>query len=148
MVIVDTSVLIDYLNGLTNPETEWLDLRLDQERFGVTTIIVTEVLQGLRNEREAAAVESALMEFEIVELHEMGLAVDAARNYRRLRQAGRAIHTTIDVLIASYCIRHHHSLLHRDRDFDAFEDLLGLTVIHPQATDGHRPPIEHRLNTD
>lgn len=131
MVIVDTSVLIDYLNGLTNPETEWLDLRLDQERFGVTTIIVTEVLQGLRNEREAAAVQSALMELEIVELQEMGLAVDAARNYRRLRQAGRTIRTTIDVLIASYCIRHHHSLLHRDRDFDAFEEVLGLTVIHP-----------------
>ena len=131
MVIVDTSVLVDYLNGLTNPETEWLDLRLDQERFGVTTIIVTEVLQGLPNEREAAAVESALLEFEIVELHEMGLAVDAARNYRRLRQAGRTIRTTIDLLIASYCIRHHHSLLHRDRDVDAFEEILGLKVIHP-----------------
>lgn len=131
MVIVDTSVLVDYLNGLTNPEAEWLDLRLDQERFGVTTIIVTEVLQGLRNERDAAAVESALLEFEIIELPEMGLAVDAARNYRRLRHAKRTIRTTIDVLIASYCIRHHHSLLHRDRDFDAFEEILGLTVIHP-----------------
>ena len=131
VVIVDSSVLIDYLNGLTTPETEWLDLRLDQERFGVTTIIVTEVLQGLRNDREAAAVESALREFEIIELHEMGLAVEAARNYRRLRQSGRTIRATINVLIASYCLRHHHSLLHRDRDFDAFEELLGLTVIHP-----------------
>ena len=130
-MIVDTSVLVDYLNGLTNPETEWLDLRLDRERLGVTTIIVTEVLQGLRDDREAATVLSALREFEIVELLELDLAVEAARNYRTLRRSGRTIRKTIDALIAFYCIRHNHALLHRDRDFDAFEELLGLMVVHP-----------------
>jgi predicted nucleic acid-binding protein len=58
-------------------------------------------------------------------------AIDAARNYRQLRAAGRTTRNTIDLLIATHCIRHQHSLLHRDRDFDAFEDILGLTVIHP-----------------
>lgn len=131
MVIVDTSVLVDYLNGVTNPETEWLDLELDRQRLGVTTIIMTEVLQGVRDDREAAAVQAALMEFEIVELHEVGLAVDAAKNYRRLRRAGYTVRKTVDVLIATHCIRTGRALLHRDRDFDPFEELLGLSVIHP-----------------
>lgn len=131
MVIVDTSVLVDYLNGVTNPETEWLDLELDRQRLGVTTIIMTEVLQGVRDDREAASVQAALMEFEIVERHEVGLAVDAAKNYRRLRRAGYTVRKTVDVLIATHCIRTGRALLHRDRDFDPFEELLGLSVIHP-----------------
>ena len=131
MVIVDTSVLVDFFNGVTNPETEWLDLRLEHERLGLTSLILTEVLMGMGNEREAAAIEADLMEFELIELHERQLAVDAAKNYRLLRSAGRTVRKTIDLLIATQCIRHHHSLLHRDRDFDAFEEHLGLSVIHP-----------------
>ena len=131
MVIVDTSVLVDFINGVTNPETEWLDLRLDRQRFGLTTLIVTELLQGFRDEREAALVHSELNEFEIIELHEAGLAVEAARNYRLLRSAGRTVRTTNDLVIATHCIRNRHSLLHRDRDFDAFEELLGLSVVRP-----------------
>lgn len=131
MIIVDTSVWIDFLNGVTIPETEWLDLNLDRERIGLTTTVMAEVLQGLRDEREAALVQSQLMKFEIVELIDAALAVEAAHNYRRLRDSGRTIRTTIDLLVATYCIRDQHSLLHRDRDFDVFEERLGLTVIHP-----------------
>lgn len=131
MVIVDTSVWIDFLNAVTNPETEWLDLHLDRERIGLTTIVLTEVLQGLRDDREAAAVEAELLKFEVVDVLEVALATEAAHNYRRLRQSGRTIRKTVDVLIATYCIREQHALLHRDRDFDVFEDLLGLTVIRP-----------------
>jgi predicted nucleic acid-binding protein len=131
VVIVDTSVLVDFVNGVSNPETEWLDLRLDQQRFGLTTLILTEVLQGFRDEREAALVYSELHEFEIIELYDQALAVDAARHYRFLRNAGRTVRKTVDLLIATSCIRDHHSLLHRDRDFDAFEEHLGLSVIHP-----------------
>ena len=130
-MIVDASVLVDYLNGLTNPETEWLDSRLDRDRLGLTSITIVEVLQGVRDERAASAVELALNEFELITVPDPRTAIDAARNYRRLRAAGRTVRNTIDVLIASYCLRHQHSLLHRDRDFDAFEELLGLTVIHP-----------------
>jgi predicted nucleic acid-binding protein len=131
LVIVDTSVWVDFLNGVTIPETEWLDLRLDHERVGLTTIILTEVLQGLRDDSEAAAVQAELLKFEIISVIDAALAVEAAHNYRRLRQAGRTIRKTVDILTATYCIREQHSLLHRDRDFDAFEELLGLTVVHP-----------------
>ena len=131
MVIVDKSVWIDYLNAVSNPESEWLDLHLDRERVGLTTIVLTEVLQGLRDDREAAAVQTELLKFEVIDLIDVALATEAAHNHRRLRQAGRTIRKTVDVLIATYCIREQHSLLHRDRDFDAFEELLGLTVIHP-----------------
>lgn len=130
MIIVDTSVWVDFLNGVTNPETQWLDLNLDRERIGVPTIVLGEVLQGLRDDREAALVQAQLMQFEIVALIDAGLAVEAAQHYRRLRQAGRTVRTTIDLLIATYCIREQHALLHRDRDFDVFEERLGLSVIH------------------
>lgn len=131
MVIVDTSVLVDFINGVTNPETEWLDLRLEHQRFGLTTLILTEVLQGMRDEREAVLVKSQLESFEILEPHDVALAVDAARNFRALRNDGRTVRKTIDLLIASHCIRDQHALLHRDRDFDAFEQRLGLQVVHP-----------------
>ena len=131
MVIVDKSVWIDYLNAVSNPETEWLDLHLDRERVGLTTIVLTEVLQGFRDDREAAAVQAELLKFEVIDLIDVALATEAAHNYRRLRQGGRTIRKTVDVLIATYCIREQHSLLHRDRDFDPFEELLGLSVIHP-----------------
>ena len=131
MVIVDTSVWIDFLNALTNPETEWLDLHLDHERIGLTTIVLTEVLQGLRDDREAAAVQAELLKFEVIDVIDAALATEAAHNYRRLRHAGRTIRKTVDVLTATYCIREQHSLLHRDRDFDPFEELLGLSVVRP-----------------
>lgn len=129
MVIVDSSVWIDYLNGVTNPETQWLDLRLDTVRFGLTTTILTKVLQGFRDEREAAAVQAELLRFEILELHDVGLAVAAASYYRGLRRKGVTVRKTIDVIIAAYCIGDAHQLLHRDRDFDAFEQHYGLQVI-------------------
>ena len=131
MVIVDTSVLVDFINGVTNPETEWLDLRLEHQRFGLTTLILTEVLMGMRNEREAAIIQAELDHFELVELHERDLAIDAARHYRSLRSDGRTIRKTTDLLIATHCIRHQHSLLHRDRDFDVFAERRGLKVVHP-----------------
>ena len=130
MVIVDSSVWIDFLNGVTTPETQWLDFRLDQQRLGLTTLILAEVLQGLRDDREAASVEAELRKFEIVELHDVALAVDAAAHDRRLRDKGLTVRKTINLLIATYCIREEHQLLHCDRDFDVFEH-LGLKAIHP-----------------
>ena len=131
MVLVDASVFIDFFNGVTNPESQWLDLHLEDQRIGVTSLILTKVLMGLPNERVASAIAADLMEFEIIELHERELAVDAARHYRWLRNHGHTVRKTIDLVVATYCIRHHHSLLHRDRDFDVFEERLGLHVVHP-----------------
>lgn len=130
MVLVDSSVWIDFLTGVANPESQWLDLNLDTQRIGLTTTVLAEVLQGVRDDREAALLQAELSNFEIVELVDAGLAVDAAGYYRRLRQRGRTVRTTTDLLLATYCIRDDHALLHRDRGFDAFEE-FGLTVIRP-----------------
>jgi predicted nucleic acid-binding protein len=130
VVIVDSSVWIAFLNGVTTPETQWLDLNLDRERIGLTTLILTEVLQGLRDDREAALVMTELMKFEIIELHDVTLASEAARHYRHLRRRGITVRKIVDLLVASFCIRDEHSLLHADRDFDPFEQ-LGLQVIRP-----------------
>lgn len=131
MVIVDSTVWVDYFNDVPNPETNWLDAQLDQQRLGLTTMILCEVLQGVRDERKAAQVEAELLKLEVFESGGVPLAVQAARNYRTLRSRGRTVRKTIDVLIATFCLRERHSLLHRDRDFDPFEKLLGLSVIHP-----------------
>lgn len=132
MVIVDTTVWIDYFHGTRNPETDWLDVELDRQRLGLTDIILCEVLQGVRDDAAAATVERQLFGLEIFETGGVDLARASGKNYRTLRSRGHTVRKTIDCLIATFCLRERHSLLHRDRDFDAFERLLNLSVIHPQ----------------
>ena len=131
MVIVDTTVWIDYFRGVSNPETEWLHAELDLQRLGITDIIICEVLQGVRDEATAAAVERRLLTLETSTTGGVDLARAAARNYRILRRRGHTVRKTIDCLIATFCIREQHALLHCDRDFDPFETFLDLSVIHP-----------------
>ena len=131
VVIVDTTVWVDYFQGADNSETAWLNAALDRERLGLTDIILCEVLQGVRNDTGAMAVETALLKFEVFETAGVALARDAARNYRALRSRGHTVRKTIDCLIATFCLRGRHSLLHRDRDFDPFEKFLHMSVIHP-----------------
>ena len=122
---------VDYFNGLENPETNWLEARLDQDRLGLTTIILTEILKGIGDEKTASLVVAELRQFAIFEGMGQSLAIQAAANYRALRKRGKTPRKIIDVLIATFCIEEQHSLLHRDRDFDPFEELLGLNVVHP-----------------
>jgi predicted nucleic acid-binding protein len=131
MVIVDTTVWIDYLNGVATPEVEWLDREVTQRRLGLLDLIVCEILQGLSTDEEATRVLRQLRRFEIFETGGVELAMAAAHNYRKLRQRGRTVRKTIDCLIATFCLRGGHALLHVDRDFDAFENQLGLEVVHP-----------------
>jgi len=131
MVIVDTTVWIDYLRGLQNAETNYFDRELGRQRFGLTDLILCEILQGLRDEQDSNRVLRELRRFELFESGGEELAVAAARNFRNLRRQGHTVRKTIDCLIATYCLRHGHSLLHRDRDFDPFEKILGLVVFHP-----------------
>ncbi len=131
MVIVDTTVWVDYLNGVATPETDWLDEQASRQRLGLLDLMVCEVLQGLATEREASRVLRHLRRFEILESDGVELAADAARNYRLLRAKGRTVRKTIDCLIATFCLRERHSLLHCDRDFDAFEQLFGLPIVDP-----------------
>jgi predicted nucleic acid-binding protein len=131
VVIVDTTVWIDYFQGVTNPETDWLHAQLDRQRLGLTDVILCEVLQGVRDEPAANDVERQLLKLEVFETGGVDLAREAARNCRTLRGRGRTVRKTIDCLIATFCIREQHLLLHRDRDFDPFETFLELSVIHP-----------------
>lgn len=131
MVIIDTTVWVDYLRGLWNRETDYFDRELGRQRFGLTDLILCETLQGLGDENSFTRVLRGLRKFEIFETGGEELAIEAARNFRALRQRGHTVRKTIDCLIATFCLRKGHSLLHRDRDYDHFEDVLGLAVVHP-----------------
>lgn len=133
MVIVDTTVWVDYLNDIATPETSWLDRQLARQPLGLLDLMICEVLQGLSTDEEAARVLRDLRRFHLFETGGLDLATAAAGNYRRLRAQGRTARKTIDCLIATFCLREGHSLLHCDRDFDPFEQLLGLRVVHPQT---------------
>lgn len=131
MTIVDTTVWIDYLKGMGNPQVDWLDREMSQQRLGLTDIILCEVLQGIRLDSDFKRVGREMARFEIFESGGEHLAVTAAQHYRQLRSCGHTVRKTIDCLIATFCLIHGHALLHRDRDFDVFEKYLGLKVIHP-----------------
>ena len=131
MVIVDTTVWIDYLAGAANGQTSWLDRELDRRRLGLTDLILCEVLQGVRSDPAFARVRRDLEKFHVFETGGIDLALAAAQNYRLLRRRGATVRKTIDCLIATFCLQSGHQLLHRDRDFDPFEKHLGLLVVHP-----------------
>jgi predicted nucleic acid-binding protein len=131
MTIVDTTVWIDYLGGAANPHTDWLDRELNQQRLGLTDLILCEILQGIRAESAFRQVRRDLSRFEVFDTGGEVLAVASAQNYRFLRSRGHTIRKTIDCLIATFCLVEGHSLLHRDHDFEPFEKHLGLGVIHP-----------------
>ena len=131
MVIVDTTVWIDYLNGVDTPQTTWLNAELERQRLGLTDLILCEVLQGIRTEKQAEETRQALLRFEVLSMGGVDLAIATAKNYRSLRAKGHTVRKTIDCWIATFCILNHHALLHNDRDFDPFEHELHLDVIHP-----------------
>lgn len=131
MVIIDTTVWIDYLLGNITKETSWFESELKRQRFGLTDLNLCEVLQGVADESMARQVLRELSLFEIYDTGGKELAVAAARNFRLLRQRGRTVRKTIDGLIATFCLKQGFSLLHCDRDYDHFEAILALSVIHP-----------------
>jgi predicted nucleic acid-binding protein len=135
VVIIDTSVWVDFLNEVDTAEVRWLDQHLATQRLGLVDVIVCEVLQGLSTDGEAAEVLRELRRFEIFETGGLELATAAARNYRSLRRRGKTVRKTLDCLIATFCLTSGHVLLHCDSDFDPFEKHLGLKVVHPPGVD-------------
>lgn len=131
MVIVDSSVWIDYFHNELSAQSNWLQGSIGSRPIGLTNLVLCEVLQGMRYERRLRAATNVLTALPVFDLRGTGLAIAAARNYRFLRNRGVTIRATIDCLIATFCIQEGFELLHRDRDFDAFEELLGLNVTHP-----------------
>lgn len=133
MILVDSSVWIDYFRAADTAQVALLDSYLGSTHIAVGDLIAAEVLQGVRNEREFKLVKKALDAFQHVDLVGYELAVKASENHRLLRARGVTIRKTIDTLIATYCIENRMTLLHADRDFAPFVRHLGLKVATSQT---------------
>lgn len=130
MILVDTSVWIDFFRNNPTVQAEWLDRNLGTEGLVVGDLILAEVLQGFRDDRGFNEASRVLAQLEQVEVAGFDVAVEAARNYRKLRRLGVTVRGTVDVLIATRCMTSGLRLLHSDRDFDAFEKHLALRVVN------------------
>lgn len=126
MILVDSSVWIDYFRGAATRESERLDLLLGSEPLAIGDLILTEVLQGFRSERDFNRARHLLTALDVVTLAGQDIAIQAARNFRKLRSKGITIRKTIDTVIATRCIESRYRLLYSDRDFDPFVQHLGL----------------------
>jgi len=131
MIVADTSVWIANFRGESTPQTRFLKALQVENELLVGDLIVLEILQGVRNEREAAVYEAGFLEYGMVPMLDDTVALAAARNFRELRRRGISVRKTTDLIIASFCMLNGHHLLHQDRDFDHFEQLLGLKVFRP-----------------
>lgn len=131
MIIVDSAVWIDYLGVRENEHTFWLEQQMNRAEIGLTDMILMEVLQGTHNDKTFQRVQGLLTQFHVFSTGGQKLAIATAENYRFLRKRGYTIRRQIDCLIATFCILNGYSLLHRDRDFNAFEEHLELKVVHP-----------------
>ena len=129
MILVDTSVWIDYFKGTGTPQTEKLDNLLGREPLAIGDLILTEVLQGFTRDRDFNEAQEMLTSLSVVELGGQQIAIRAAENFRALRKLGVTVRKTIDTMIATRCIESGYSLLHNDRDFDPFAKHLGLRVV-------------------
>jgi predicted nucleic acid-binding protein len=128
VILVDSSVWIAHLRDHQTSATARLEAAASREPLLIGDLILLEVLQGARDEIHAARIERGLRRYAIVPLLDADLAPRAARNYRKLRELGITIRKTADVIIGTFCIENHHSLLHDDRDFAPMEEHLGLMI--------------------
>jgi len=126
VILVDSSVWIDFFRGVATPQVETLDRLLGAEPLAVGDLILAEVLQGFRGEKEFNQARKLLLTLEQADVGGQEIAIQAARNFRTLRERGVTIRKTIDTLIATRCIESDITLLFSDRDFDPFVEYLGL----------------------
>lgn len=129
MILVDSSVWIDYFRGHATPHTDTLDRLLGNQPLAVGDLILTEVLQGFTSERDFAQARRVLTALTVVELGGQDIAIQAAKNFRALRALGVTTRKTIDTVIATRCIESDYVLLHCDRDFEPFAAHLGLRCV-------------------
>jgi hypothetical protein len=133
VIVVDSSVWIDFLNGRNSLQVRRLLALLGSEEIIVGDLMVCEILQGLESEPAASEVETLLRRFDIVPMAGEAIAIAAARNFRSLRRRGIAIRKTIDLLIGTWCIENDRPLLHNDRDFRPMARHLGLIEVAAAA---------------
>ena len=126
MILVDTSVWLDYFNGVDSPQTARLDALLGVELIGIGDIILTEVLQGFRSDSDYQTAKNMMLNLIFFDMLGQHNAIASAENYRTLRKKGITIRKTIDFIIATYCIQNNHALLFSDKDFQPFVECLGL----------------------
>ena len=131
MLVVDSTVWIDYFNSAETPQAGFLNRVLDKVPILVGDLILAEVLQGFRQDVDFETARRLLTRFTQAQMVSPALAVQSARNFRLLRQKGVTVRKTMDSLIATYCIANNLELLHSDSDFDGYEKHLGLLVVHP-----------------
>jgi hypothetical protein len=129
VILVDSSVWIDYFRGRATAQTGLLEGLLDSQEVAIGDLNFTEVLQGCRIEKEFNEVRRLLGRLDLVVLGGADVVIPAAKNYLKLRQLGVTVRGTIDVVLATRCMVSGHRLLHSDRDFDAFEKHLGLKCM-------------------
>jgi predicted nucleic acid-binding protein len=129
LILVDSSVWIDYFKGTITPQTEILDRLLGHEPLAIGDLILTEVLQGFVDERDCNEARKMLTSLTVVELGGQEIAIQAAKNFRSLRNRGVTVRKTIDTIIATRCMESGYDLLHNDRDFDPFAEYLGLREV-------------------
>ena len=128
MVVVDSGVWIDFFNGADTPQRATLRhlLHRGETTLVVPDLVLYEVLRGFRHERDYLQAESLMLTLDVAPTGDPALARRAAAHYRSLRAVGVTVRSAIDVLVATFCIDRGYTLLHRDRDFDAFEELRGM----------------------
>ena len=126
MILVDSSVWIDYFRGAATPQTDRLDALLGAEPLATGDVVLAEVLQGFAADRDFDEALRLLTALTVIDIGGRVVAVQAARNFRTLRARGVTVRKTIDTLIATRCIQGGYALLYRDRDFDPFVEHLGL----------------------
>ncbi len=131
MILVDSSVWIDYFRGITTPQTEKLDLLLGAEPIATGDLILTEVLQGFVSARDFNQARKLMTSLVIVDLAGLNIALQAAQNFRKLRSLGVTVRKTIDTVIATRCIEDKLPLLYSDKDFDPFVEHLDLRSALP-----------------
>jgi predicted nucleic acid-binding protein len=129
LTLVDSSVWVDYFRGSITRQTNQLDQLLGNELLLIGDLILAEVLQGFTHDRDFNEAKKLLTALTVVEIGGQELAIQAARNFRKLRAKGVSIRKTIDTLIATYCIERGYDLLHSDRDFEPFVKHLGLKAV-------------------
>ena len=129
MILVDSSVWISYFSGIINPQTDWLDLALGKKIIIVGDLILVEVLQGFKNDRDFRKAKELLSNFQFMEMLGWELAIKSADNYRFLRKKGVTVRKSIDVIIGTFCLHHNMSLLHDDRDFDPLIKYMELNAL-------------------
>jgi predicted nucleic acid-binding protein len=131
VILVDSSVWIDYFRGTPTPQAEKLDLLLGSEPLVTGDLVLTEVLQGFVSERDFDQARKLLTSLVVVDLGGQDIAIQAAKNFRALRSLGITVRKTIDTVIATRCIASGLTLLYSDRDFDPFVQHLGLRSALP-----------------